>query len=184
MYYLLTGKFPFREATTEKTLEAIRTAEVKYDDAIWKKYDPEAKNLVMSLLDRNVARRIKAPEALNHQWIEKLCLLDGKGETEDIINSLRNLKNLRLLSTFQKAVLIYIASQFSDPKEEEKYSKIFELIDKDKDGKVTQADLYAAFLSVYKDKFRANIDSAIAIKRNDFSGNGSIEYTGIVIHDP
>jgi Ca2+-binding EF-hand superfamily protein len=74
--------------------------------------------------------------------------------------------------------LIYIASQFSDPKEEEKYSKIFKLIDKDKDGKVTKADLYAAFLDLYKDKFKANMDSATAIKRSDFNNNGSIEYTG------
>eukprot|EP00826_Nyctotherus_ovalis_P034678 TRINITY_DN2909_c0_g3_i1.p2 TRINITY_DN2909_c0_g3~~TRINITY_DN2909_c0_g3_i1.p2 ORF type:complete len:191 (-),score=61.32 TRINITY_DN2909_c0_g3_i1:362-934(-) len=176
MYHLITGKLPFKEATSEETLGAIKSKEVKYEDAIWKRFDPDAKNLVMGLLDRDVKRRIKAAEALRHPWIDKF-VADEK-QSEQIINSLRNLKNLQVLSTFQKAVLIYIASQFSDPKEEQKYSQIFKLIDKDKDGKVTQADLYESYLDIYKNKFKANTDSALAIEKSDFSKNGSIEYTG------
>jgi calcium-dependent protein kinase len=82
MYHLITGKLPFREPTAKKTLEAIKTADVKYDNSTWKKYDLEAKNLVMGLLDRNPVKRIKASEALNHPWLEKACLSDEKNRVK------------------------------------------------------------------------------------------------------
>lgn len=182
MYLLITGSLPFKESSNEKTLEAISTAEVKYGETVWSKVDPEAKNLVAALLNRNTSTRIKALDALHHPWIEKFTSMneEEKKQTEDMVNSLRNLKTFKAQCAFHKAVLMYIASQFSDPKEEEKYIKLFNQIDKDKDGHVTKSDLYEAYLKIYNDKYKAALDATAAIRKNDFNGTGIINYTGTI----
>jgi len=181
MYLLLTNTLPFKGSTNELTLEAIKTAEVDYSDKVWSQFDPETKNLVAALLDRNPSTRIRAQEALNHVWIKRLLSEKENTNTQNefLINSLRNLKNFLAQCTLQKAALVYIASQVSDPKEEEKISNLFNTLDKDKDGQITENDLYEAFNEIYKNSFKAKKEAAATIKMADLNGNGVIDYTGI-----
>lgn len=181
MYLLLTGYLPFKGNTKEETLEAIKTVKLSYSDKVWLQVDPEAKNLVAALLDRDTSTRIKAQDALNHPWVTKHTASseDLKTQSENMVNSLRNLKNFSAQCALQKAALIYIASQVSDPKEEEKIANLFNALDKDKDGLVTENDLYEAFFAIYKNSFKAKRDAAAAIKMADLNGNGVIDYTGI-----
>lgn len=182
MYFLITGALPFKGATKEETLSAITNNKVNYESKKWDEVDPEAKKLVQRLLDRNPLTRIKASEALEHVWICKFCSSyeDEEGKEEILVNTLRNLKNFKVQSVLQKSVLIYIASQFIDPKEEQKLSKLFNEIDTNKDGQVTESDLYKAYLKIFQNSFMAKKHSMSAIKRADLNGNGAIDYTGIV----
>lgn len=186
MYLLLVGSLPFKGSTNAETLEAIKSAKVDYGSKQWEQFDPEAKKLVMALLDRDMGTRIKAQDALNHPWIKKLVCTgeDSKTQKEKMVNSLRNLKNFKAQCTLQKAALIYIASQATDPKEEEKIANLFNAIDKDRDGLVTENDLYEAFYAIYKNSSRARKDAAAAIKVADLNGNGVIDYTGKPTHHP
>lgn len=180
MYLILTGHLPFKGKTSEETLEAIKTAKLDYSDKVWTGVNPEATNLVNLLLDRDVSKRIKVQDALNHPWFKKLLAEneDSKIQSENMVNSLRNLKNFTAQCALQKAALIYIASQVTDPKEEEKITNLFNAIDKDKDGQVTENDLYEAFYAIYKNSTRAKREAAAAIKMADLNGNGVIDYTG------
>eukprot|EP00826_Nyctotherus_ovalis_P015462 TRINITY_DN1439_c0_g1_i13.p3 TRINITY_DN1439_c0_g1~~TRINITY_DN1439_c0_g1_i13.p3 ORF type:complete len:223 (+),score=66.94 TRINITY_DN1439_c0_g1_i13:1252-1920(+) len=180
MYLLLIGSLPFKGNTNAETLEAIKSAKVDYGNKQWEQFDPEAKRLVMALLDRDMGTRIKAQDALNHPWVKKLVCVneDSKTQKENMVNSLRNLKNFKAQCTLQKAALIYIASQVTDPKEEEKIANLFNAIDKDRDGLVTENDLYEAFYAIYKNSSRARREATAAIKVTDLNGNGVIDYTG------
>jgi calcium-dependent protein kinase len=180
MYLLLTGNLPFRGKTKEEVLYAIKNVNLDYNDKVWSQLNPEAKKLTIALLDRDMNTRITAQDALNHLWIKKVLAEseDPKIQNEKMLNSLRNLKNFTALCALQKAALVYIASQVSDPKEEEKITNLFNAIDKDKDGHVTENDLYKAFYAIYKNSNRAKRDAAAAIKMADLNGNGVIDYTG------
>lgn len=181
MYLLVTGSLPFKGKLQEETLSLIQTKEVDYSDIIWSKIDPEAKELVKRLLDRNTATRITAKEALGHSWIIKLTSSsEEESEMEFLVNCLRNFKTFNALNVLQKTTMTYIASQFSDPKEEQKYSKLFNELDKNKDGQVTKEDLYEAFFKLYKNNFMARADATSAIKKVDINGNGAIDYTGMI----
>ena len=179
MYLLITGTHPFKGSTKEETLLAIKTAKISYTDPAWIKVSPEAQNLVSLLLDKNTQTRIKAHDALNHPWIvNKANDVDkAKLNPEIMVNSLRNLKNFKSFLVLQKSALTYIASHFSDPKEEQKLADLFNEIDKDKDGKVSKEELHEAYLKICKNEIMAKRDSSTAIKMNDFNGNGVIDYT-------
>jgi len=180
MYLLITSSLPFKGKTNGEVLEAIKTAKLDYNDKVWSQFNSEAKNLTIALLDKDMNTRIKAQDALNHPWIKEVLAEseDSNKQNENILNSLRNLKNFTALWALQKAALVYIASQVSDPKEEERITNLFNAIDKDKDGKVTESDLYQAFYAIYKNRNKAKRDAATAIRMADLNGNGVIDYTG------
>lgn len=183
LYRLISGCLPFKGKDKDETLKAIASLEVVYDEKIWSKFDPEAKKLCMALLDRNKFTRINAYKALNHPWITRLSISaeEEKAQNENFINSLRNLRCFKAQYGFQKIVLTYIVSQFSDLKEEEKLSKLFNLIDKNKDGQVTESDLYDTYLRICKNDSIAKSYATSALKNADLNGNGVIDYSGIFL---
>ncbi|MDR3547074.1 MAG: EF-hand domain-containing protein [Candidatus Pacebacteria bacterium] len=133
------------------------------------------------MLNRDPKARITARDALKNCWIMKYetSEVSKKEQDENLIQSLRNLKNFETECTLQKAVLSYIASQEIDPVTEKKFRQVFDALDTDKSGQVSVSELVQGYERIYKDKVRARRASAQVLKRTDVNKNGYVDYNGM-----
>jgi len=78
---MLTGKLPFWQDKSMQQvaalppyaiIAAVRTHDVSYPKPTWAALSRESQQLVASMLERNPADRITAPEALAHPWFVKM----------------------------------------------------------------------------------------------------------------
>ena len=190
MYLLLNGNPPFHEKTKDATINAIKKAVLNFSSIrlfkcriapLWHRIDTEAKDLVKSMLNKNPKERISAKAALKHSWIVKheSALPCREDQDENLIQSLRNLKNFETGSTLQKAVLSYIASQEIDPETEKKLRLVFDALDVDKSGYVSTKELVDGYTKIYRSHNEAYHASMQVMKKTDINKNGHIDYNGI-----
>lgn len=69
MYVLLCGYPPFYARSRQDLFRQIRTGKVTFDDSYWKDISSEAKELIMSMLLVDPAKRYTAKQVLEHAWI-------------------------------------------------------------------------------------------------------------------
>ena len=82
------------------------------------------------------------------------------------------LKAFKNAEKFKKAVLTYMATQLSN-KEAQELRKVFMYLDKDKDGKISEAELTEALKEKYSSEEISHTMIGI-----DMDQSGSIEYNG------
>eukprot|EP00210_Caulerpa_lentillifera_P003032 g2894.t1 len=76
MYYLLSGEMPFigkpnKQLNPSALNFYIAHGKLKFDGDKWGRVSPEAKELISTMLNRSVKKRITAKEALEHPWIKR-----------------------------------------------------------------------------------------------------------------
>eukprot|EP00826_Nyctotherus_ovalis_P051255 TRINITY_DN6396_c0_g1_i5.p3 TRINITY_DN6396_c0_g1~~TRINITY_DN6396_c0_g1_i5.p3 ORF type:complete len:174 (+),score=43.45 TRINITY_DN6396_c0_g1_i5:1342-1863(+) len=132
------------------------------------------------MLTKDPRARVNANDALKHPWFAKYNSLFASKEeqNENLIQSLRNLKNFSAETTLQRAVLGYIATQEIDPREEKRLKLLFDSLDVNKSGQVTLNDLLEGYKKIYKDEARAQKVAEQIMKRADINNNGCIDYSG------
>lgn len=130
------------------------------------------------MLQFNPEKRISASDILQHPWLGI-----GSGELHvlkmDLLISLNNLQKFRTQMILQKAVLAYIASQQITKTEETKIRKLFDILDTDKDGRLTKVELVAGYKSLHGNTKKAKRDAEAILKNLDLYNSQSIEYNGI-----
>ena len=78
LYILLCGCAPFTpkiEDDDKELYELVKSSPVKFDQPVWAKLSPSARDLVLRLLDKDPRARLSAKEALEHAWMQA----DGGG---------------------------------------------------------------------------------------------------------
>ena len=135
------------------------------------------------MLNKDPKARITAQDALKHPWLSKYNKDVGARTQpgEDVISSLRNLRNFEAETMMQKAVLSYIASQEIDPVYEKKLRMVFDILDTDKNGQVSCEELADEYAKIYRDKAEVQRACLKALKKADFNRNGFIDYNGILL---
>ena len=96
MYVLLTGKWPFKGNSKEKTFKKIKESEPNYSESCWKTITEEANDLVKKLLDKNHISRISSKVVFKHKWFDTIENNGTKGDidSEEYDQTLIKLKNL------------------------------------------------------------------------------------------
>ena len=83
-FLLLCGYLPFDDRKSEKEIARQTIKEpTPFEDNIWKKLSPEAKQFVDGLLQKDPNKRLKIDQAADHPWIKKfskvpICKLNQK----------------------------------------------------------------------------------------------------------
>jgi calcium-dependent protein kinase len=147
-------------------------------DAIWEKVDPDCISLIKRLLTYDRNKRISASEALQHPWIVKHAARERKVTDKEILLSLNNLKNFRVQTLLQAAVLSYITSQQLSQEEEARIRGIFDSFDKDKNGQLTKEELIYVLRYMHGDCKRIYREAEEILRNIDLDNNGTIEYNG------
>ena len=134
MYYLLSGKFPFDGKTQEEIFDNIENQELNLNIPELKNISDECKDLISLLLERDVNKRIKAKEALGHNFFKigiKMKKIIGGMENkqaEKLLNSWIKLQESNKQTNsgmFRKSVLAYMALNFVEKEEEQKMKNLF-----------------------------------------------------------
>lgn len=183
LYILLSAIPPFSGRNDNEIIENIKKGFYDIESNIWQKISPEAKNLIRSLLERNPGIRINAEEALNHKWFKKLKTKDKFNwvPQEKIRFMLENLKSYSADKTLQHIALAYLVH--NNPQHEEVLDacKLFNLIDKNSNGKITKQELKNGMneLSVLDEHQSEQYVNEI-FNLIDGDNNGYIEYEEFV----
>ena len=134
MYYLLSGKFPFDGKTQDEIFDNIENQELNLNIPELKNISDECKDLISLLLERDVNKRIKAKDALGHNFFKigiKMKKIIGGMENkqaEKLLNSWIKLQESNKQTNsgmFRKSVLAYMALNFVEKEEEQKMKNLF-----------------------------------------------------------
>jgi len=71
MYVLLCGTTPFYSSDRLMLAAMIRHSPVKFEEPEWDKVSPEAKELILGLLNKDPKKRTTCKKALKSPWIQK-----------------------------------------------------------------------------------------------------------------
>jgi calcium-dependent protein kinase len=149
LYILLTARPPFNGRDDNEILEKIKKGQFDLEIKPLDKISKEAKDLITSLLEYDPSKRISAEQALNHEWFKnhqiKEQLNSLRNKKRKYIENLKSYKNQNILQT---VTLAYLVHNFYNFKEIKKATKIFNLIDKDGDGRINKEELYNHLLNL------------------------------------
>lgn len=174
MYLLLTGRPPFEGRHDTEVVENVRRGSYTFEEPIWSKISPEAKNLVSKLLVPP-SSRLNAGDTLKHPWITHNAMrLNANSQLLETV--LKNLLNFRMENKLRDAVHTFITTQLVNPKEAKDYRDVFRMLDKNGDGKLCRQELLDEYLKILpKDEAIAAVNSIMTELDSDCSG--FIDYT-------
>jgi calcium-dependent protein kinase len=112
-YMLLTGQPPYWGLTPEEVLQKIKTDAPDTDSPGWVNASPEAKDFVLSLLQRRPEDRLSGEALLRHPWIARKsgnCIVRSPSMDPNI---LRNICTFAGMSEVKRTALTLIAQHFS-----------------------------------------------------------------------
>ena len=136
MYILLSGYPPFNGETEEEVFERICKDKVDLNIPELKHVSKYCKDLISKLLEKDPKKRIKASEALEHDFFKhgisiKEVLEGKKEENQNVLKTFAKSKSKRFggnetkISKFKEIVIAYITLNFADKTEEKQVKDIF-----------------------------------------------------------
>ena len=188
MYILLSGYPPFTGDNEEQIFQNILKEQLKFNLPEFKNISDSCKDLISKLLEKKANKRIKAEEALKHEFftsgINMGNLLKGKfKENSDFMKQMFNNKNTKLrgkkTSKFRDVVIAYIVLNFSEENVEKKAKQIFmEMSGGNKHFLITKDTFISRMEKVFKGLSKEEIGELFdSIDQNE---TGNIEYEELI----
>ncbi len=182
MYILLSGRPPFGGDDDNEIMSNVKKGKYDLETSPFNKVSKNALDLIRKLLIMDKDKRISAQEALNHPWFkeQKAKELYNQIKDENVIKKLlSNLKKYRRNSVIQETALAYLVHNFPQMKDVINACKLFNQIDINGDGKITEAELYKGLsLKIKSDTLKEEVHGIY--KNLDMDNNGFIEYEEFV----
>lgn len=184
LFVMIFGFPPFYAETNAGIYKAIQKGfapEVKRGYGAW---FPEAmpvsagaREFISKLLESDPAKRMTAEEALNHPWVK------GDSASGAVLDPmvLKGLRQFTARPRLRAAILRFMSDTLSEH-EVESLQKSFALMDENKDGTVTLAELKKAMSALPQGS--PSVDTAEVesiMKLVDADGSGSISYEELLL---
>jgi calcium-dependent protein kinase len=177
LYMTLTGVPPFDGEQDEDIIERIKIGKFSKTSKRYLEHSPEVKDLVNSLLERDIDKRLSAKEALEHPWFKKF---GGRNlfcnfKKEEIMPYIDNLFQYKYNSKIQELVFAFLVHNLAITDETLIILKMFRFFNKAGDCKLTKTE-FTLGLYCYKNKEDVDEMADIIFQRLDGDNNGYIEY--------
>ena len=186
MYILLTGRPPFNGINEEEIMKKIKEGEYDMSRYPWGVISDDAKDLIKGLLQLDPKKRYTAKEALEHKWFK-----NEKTKASQTVYNIKNRQLNKLIDNLVKyrsdnilrcaviALLVHNSIQLNQAHDA---VKLFNLIDKNGDGRITREELFNG-LQPYKkelsdDELRKQVDTIF--NNIDTDHNNYLEYEEFV----
>jgi calcium-dependent protein kinase len=182
LYILLSGRPPFGGDDDGEILANISSGIYDLDSTPFNRISKSARDLIKKLLTKDKRKRLSAQEALNHTWFKEKKAKEMYNQIKDenvVKNLVDNLKTYKRESIIQETALAYLVHNFPQMIEVVNACKLFNQIDINGDGKVTEKELYKGLATKIKSEALAKDVSKI-YKNLDLDNNGFIEYEEFV----
>ena len=174
MYILLCGEPPFKGETEEEIFANIKRGKLSFDKPEFNKVSENCKKLIKRLLEPNPKKRIKASDALHHDFFKENY--NPKAVNQDIDK--KDIENLlyveKLPTKFHELIEAYLCYNFIPKEEESNLTKLFRYLDHKEKNRLIKSDFEIAFKDnniEYTEQDLQRIMDAM-----DSDGNNSIEY--------
>ncbi|CAG9331896.1 unnamed protein product [Blepharisma stoltei] len=175
LYFLLSGKQPFKSANISELHERINRGIYSFSDIKWKTISPEAKHLIRRMLTVDPKKRISIKAALSHPWFKIKNQPSGILISQDIFKSIKRFKAPSKL--WQELMTIFVRNISQENTENLKLA--FQDIDVNKVGFVTAQDIANAMRRCGYKILSDEISNLI--EKIDYLGNGRLNYTQFLI---
>ena len=142
MYMLLAGYPPFIGENEEEIFENIKKCNYSLNTEEFKNVTDNCKDLIKKLLEPNSKKRIKASDALRHEFFTEyfdpnIAMTENKD-----LNILKKLINFKKPpSKFHEAIYYLLCKSFINVDEEKIIRTVFRYIDKNGKNKLSKEDL-------------------------------------------
>ena len=182
LYILLSGRPPFGGEDDREIMDNVKKGKYDLEGSPFNKCSKSVLDLIKKLLVMDKDKRISAQEALNHPWFkeQKAKELYTQIKDENIIKKLlENLKKYKRNSVIQETALAYLVHNFPQMKDVVNSCKLFNQIDINGDGKISEEELYKG-LSLKIKSSTLKDDVRKIFKNLDMDNNKYIEYEEFV----
>ena len=188
MYHLLTGHPPFDGTTDIEIFYAIQSQPLDLNIDELKDVSNDCKDLISKLLERDINKRIKAKDALEHNFfksglnIKKIVGGMENKQTQKVINKwIRFQKNHKNPNAgmFKKAVIAYMALNFVEKEEEKKMKNLFYKLSNGNNKFQINKENFAKTIKEVTDSY-SNEEIDDLFNKLDENKSGIIEYEEIV----
>ena len=177
LYMLIVGRAPFDGKTDEEIIENIKKGKYYKKHPKLINSSEEVQNLVFSLLETNIKKRLSSKEALNHPWFKKYNgrSLFSNFNSKDINIYIDHLLTYKYQSKFQQLVLAFIVHNVPHSHETKIILKMFRYFNTSGDCKLTKKELTSG---LYQFRTHEQVDEVIddIFLLLDGDNNGYIEY--------
>ena len=174
MYILLCGRPPFEGDDEAEIFAKIKKGKFSFDRPEFNNVSSNCKNLIKRLLETNPKKRIKASEALHHEFFKEdynPSAINQDVNKEDIK---KLLKIEKLPTKFHELIEAYLCFNFISKEESNNLTKLFRYLDHKEKNRLIRSDFEKAFQDNNIEYTEEDIDRII--EASDSDGNNSIEY--------
>ena len=186
MYILLTGRPPFNGINEEEIMKKIKDGTYDMSRYPWGIISDDAKDLIQGLLQVNPKKRYTAKQALEHKWFKnekiKACQTVYNIKNRQLNKLIDNLVKYRSDNILRCAVIALLVHNSIQLNQAHDGVKLFNLIDKNGDGRITREELFNGLQPYKKDlsdeELRKQVDTIFA--NIDTDHNNYIEYEEFV----
>ena len=182
LYILLSGRPPFGGEDDGEIMRNVKKGKYDLESSPFNKCSKSVLDLIRKLLVMDKNKRISAQEALLHPWFkeQKAKELYNQIKDENIIKKLlENLKKYKRNSVIQETALAYLVHNFPQMKDVVNSCKLFNQIDINGDGKISEEELYKGLSTKIKSSTLKD-DVRQIFKNLDMDNNKYIEYEEFV----
>lgn len=182
LYILLTGIPPFRGNKPDDIRNQILNSKhkIEFNQKEWENISNDAKEFIVSLLQRDPNVRMNAREALKNKWLNEMLSDNKHNDLYSVdLQVINNLTKFSSSITLQKVALSYISLQMGHGDDTMKLSKEFDKIDTNKDGVISKEELIECLCAVYPKQEAVKIAEK-TMNEIDFNNDGSINYNEFI----
>ena len=182
MYALLSRNPPFGGDTEEEIIYKIKKGNYDLKSHPFDKISESGKDLIRKLLTKDIKQRISAQDALNHPWFKEQKSKELYNEIQDekiVEKLLNNLKKYKKNSIIQETSLAFLVHNFPQMKDVINACKLFNQLDLNGDGKITEHELYK-FLCHRINSDTLDDDIREIYNKLDMDNDGYIQYEEFV----
>ena len=178
LYIFLSGYPPFTGKTDAEIMRKVRTGVYNFNHREFNQVSEESKAFIRKMLVLDTTERISAQEALNDPWLLKYATVDPSHH--EILTSLHKLRAFRAETKLKQAVLTFITSQLLTEAEGNSMRQVFELLDKNGDGRLSHEELVTAYSrNMSIEEARQTVE--VVMQKVDADKNGFINYSEFIL---
>ena len=174
MYMLLSGRKPFDGYTEEEIFANIKKGDYSFNYPEFKNVSKNCLKLIERLLEPNPKKRIKASEALHHEFFLENYNPFTMNQDVDKKDIEKILKIEKLPTKFHELIEAYLCFNFIEKEEEKNLNKLFRYLDHKEKNRLTSNDFKKAFKDNNIEFTEEDINRIMDVLDSD--GNNSIEY--------